>query len=187
MNRRLIVYLMWCEEILIGKTRQASWQAFNIVLQDDHATTHTTIEDALSHRSGVPRHDLAWGQPDSSPSSVTKILRYLPMTAEPRTTFQYCNIMYAVVTGLLEKLTGLKLETILRQNFWEPLGMASTSFGGFNVQNKLARGYYWNPDSSATESLLSRQPLRPRTLPESLCYYWRWCHDLLRKRLCTLG
>lgn len=100
------------------------------MLQDDHATTHTTIEDALSHRSGLPRHEPAWGVPGETASSVVKRLRYLPMTAEPRTTFQYCNLMYGVVTDLLETMTGLKLETILREKFWDPLGMASTSFGG---------------------------------------------------------
>jgi CubicO group peptidase (beta-lactamase class C family) len=130
------------------------------VLQDDHATTHTSIEDALSHRSGLPRHDLSWGELDGTPSSVVKSLRYLPMTAEPRTTFQYCNIMYAVVTDLLEKLTGLKLETILHDKIWGPLGMASTSFGGLDAQSNLARGYYWNAeqdDSSVTEGRSSSE------------------------------
>jgi CubicO group peptidase (beta-lactamase class C family) len=123
------------------------------VLQDDHATTHTTIEDALSHRSGLPRHDLAYGEPDDTPSTVVKRIRYLPLTAEPRTTFQYCNIMYAVVTDLLETLTGLKLETILREKLWKPLGMASTSFDYDNAKGRLARGYYWDSvqdDSSTT-------------------------------------
>jgi CubicO group peptidase (beta-lactamase class C family) len=126
------------------------------VLEDDHATTHTTIEDALSHRSGLPRHDPVWGLPGETASSVVKKLRYLPMTAEPRTTFQYCNLMYGVVTDLLETLTGLKLETILREKFWDPLGMASTSFGGFDAQDNLARGYYWDLEkngASAREGL----------------------------------
>ena len=122
------------------------------MLEDDHATTHTTIEDALSHRSGLPRHDPVWGLPGETASSVVKKLRYLPMTAEPRTTFQYCNLMYGVVTDLLETLTGLKLETILREKFWDPLGMASTSFGGFDAQSNLARGYYWNPDKNGASA-----------------------------------
>jgi CubicO group peptidase (beta-lactamase class C family) len=122
------------------------------VLEDDHATTHTTIEDALSHRSGLPRHDPAWGAPGETASSVVKRLRYLPMTAEPRTTFQYCNLMYGVVTHLLETLTGLKLETILREKFWDPLGMASTSFGGFDTQSNLARGYYWDPEKNGASN-----------------------------------
>lgn len=119
------------------------------MLQDDHVTTHTTIEDALSHRSGLPRHDLAYGEPDDTSATVVKRIRYLPMTAEPRTTFQYCNIMYAVATDLLETLTGLKLETILREKFWKPLGMSSTSFSEVEATGKLARGYYWD-DSLTT-------------------------------------
>jgi hypothetical protein len=114
------------------------------VLEDDHATTHTTIEDALSHRSGLPRHDLAYGEPDDTPSTVVKRIRYLHMTAEPRTTFQYCNIMYAVATDLLETLTGLKLETLLREMFWTPLGMLSTSFSDVIGRGNLARGYFWD-------------------------------------------
>ena len=122
------------------------------MLEDDHATTHTTIEDALSHRSGLPRHDLAWGALGETASTVVKKLRYLPMTAEPRTTFQYCNLMYGVVTDLLETLTGLKLETILREKFWDPLGMASTSFGGFDAQSNLARGYYWDLEKNGASA-----------------------------------
>jgi CubicO group peptidase (beta-lactamase class C family) len=122
------------------------------VLADDHATMHTTIEDALSHRSGLPRHDLAWGVPGETASSVVKRLRYLPLTAEPRTTFQYCNLMYGVATDLLETLTGLKLETILREKFWDPLGMASTSFGGFDAQSNLARGYYWDLEKNGASA-----------------------------------
>lgn len=124
------------------------------MLQDDHATTHTTIEDALSHRSGLPRHDLAYGEPDDIPSTVVKRIRYLPMTAEPRTTFQYCNIMYAVATDLLETLTGLKLETLLREKFWEPLGMTSTSFSVADAKGRLARGYYWDDSSTSGRPIL---------------------------------
>jgi CubicO group peptidase (beta-lactamase class C family) len=131
------------------------------VLEDDHVTTHTTIEDALSHRSGLPSHDLAYGEPDDTPSTVAKRIRYLHMTAEPRTTFQYCNIMYAVVTDLLETLTGLKLETLLREKFWKPLGMLSTSFSDANSRGNLARGYFWDftkDDASTPGSSSSNSP-----------------------------
>jgi CubicO group peptidase (beta-lactamase class C family) len=123
----------------------------DFVLEDEHATSHTTIEDALSHRSGLPRHDLMYGQPGDSPSSVVKRIRYLSMTYQPRTVFQYCNIMFGVMTDLLESLTGQTLETILRNRFWGPLGMNSTSFSlsseNDEASSRLARGYYWNSDS----------------------------------------
>ena len=121
------------------------------MLEDGHATTHTTIEDALSHRSGLPRHDLMYGQPNDTPSSVVQRIQYLPMTAEPRTTFQYCNIMFGVITDLIETITGRKLEAILDDNIWKPLGMLSTSFtlpSTTGEDSRLARGYYWDPHES---------------------------------------
>ena len=118
----------------------------DFVLEDDHATTHTTIEDALSHRTGLPRHDLIYGVPGDTPASIVRRLRYLPMTAEPRTIFQYCNLMYVVMTNLLEAVTGMDLETLLRDRLWKPLGMLSTSFTSPALQSSpnLARGYYWD-------------------------------------------
>jgi hypothetical protein len=121
------------------------------VLEDEHATSHTTIEDALSHRSGLPRHDLIYGQPGDTPSSVVRRIRYLAMTYQPRTVYQYCNIMFGVMTDLIESLTGQTLETVLRERFWGPLGMDSTSFSlssdNDDTGSQLARGYYWNPKS----------------------------------------
>jgi hypothetical protein len=61
--------------------------------------------------------------------------------------------MYVVMTELLETVTGIKLETILQERFWGPLGMRSTSFTMPAVQSKvdLARGYFW--DSTAKKYL----------------------------------
>jgi len=113
--------------------------------------TGTTIEDALSHRSGLPRHDWTYGLPDDTPSSVVQRMRYLPLTAEPRTKWQYCNLMYAVMTDLLEKVTGSSLEEHLHDKLWAPLGMSSTRFTIPSVEehSKLARGYHWHGSSSS--------------------------------------
>ena len=121
----------------------------DFALQDEHATSHTTIEDALSHRTGLPGHDLIGGQLNDTPSAIVQRMRYLPMTAEPRALWQYCNNMYAVITDLLETITGQNLETILADNFWKPLGMLSTTFTNplatsGSESSHLARGYYWN-------------------------------------------
>lgn len=130
----------------------------DFVLENEHATTHTTIEDALSHRSGLPRHDLIYGLTNDTPASIVKRIRYLPMTYEPRTMWQYCNLMYVVVTDLLQTITGLQLETILVNQFWKPLGMASTSFAlpSSSSHSSLARGYYWAPSPNGTDSTLQK-------------------------------
>ena len=128
----------------------------DFVLEDEHATTHTTIEDALSHRSGLPRHDLMYGLPGDTTSSIVKRMRYLPRTAEPRTKYQYCNLMYGVITDLLETVTGSKLEVFLHDHFWKPLGMVSTSFSLTSQQSgsdpQVARGYYWDSSSGGSNS-----------------------------------
>jgi CubicO group peptidase (beta-lactamase class C family) len=121
----------------------------DFVLEDEHSTTHTTIEDTLSHRTGLPRHDLIYGVAGDTPASIVQRLRHLPMTAEPRTTFQYCNLMYVVATEFLETVTGMKLETLLRDRLWKPLGMLSTSFTpALQSSSNIARGYYWDPSTT---------------------------------------
>ncbi|KAK1622174.1 beta-lactamase/transpeptidase-like protein, partial [Colletotrichum phormii] len=60
----------------------------DFVLSDDWATAHITLEDALSHRTGYPRHDLASA---TTAQGATRLFRHLPMVAEPRTTYLYNN------------------------------------------------------------------------------------------------
>jgi CubicO group peptidase (beta-lactamase class C family) len=102
----------------------------DFALSDEYATTHTTIEDALSHRSGLPRHDYSYGgnydgQKPSIKGSV-RAMRHLPWTAEPRTKFQYCNQMYAVASHVIETLTGSWLGDVLKERIWGPLNMKAT-------------------------------------------------------------
>jgi CubicO group peptidase (beta-lactamase class C family) len=64
-------------------------------MHDPYMTTHLTIKDALSHRSGLPRHDLVWSnRPDISVTELAYTLKYLPPAFEPRTRMYYQNIMY---------------------------------------------------------------------------------------------
>lgn len=120
------------------------------VLQDVYSTLHITLEDALSHRSGLPRHDLMYGRGGETAQSIVRRMRYLPPTAQPRTEFQYCNFMYTAVSRCLESLTGESMERLLAKNLWAPLGMQSTSFSLASKQTagsndpRLARGYFWD-------------------------------------------
>jgi len=117
----------------------------------DYATLHLTLEDAASHRTGMPRHDYSYGGPDFSVRDVVRTLRNLPMTAEPRTLFQYCNMMYIALSNVIETLTGKWLGDVLAERLWKPLGMTRTYFSLAqakaavdNGEVELARGYLWN-------------------------------------------
>jgi len=56
----------------------------DFVLQDEYATTHISLIDALSHRTGVPRHDLMMINGDPTTKEYVRRLRLLPMHRELR-------------------------------------------------------------------------------------------------------
>ena len=123
----------------------------DFVLPDDYSTNHVTLEDALSHRTGMPRHDKSYGGLNFTVRDMVRSLRYLPMTAELRTRWQYCNMMFVTVSHAIETLTGMWLGDFLRIRIWEPLMMSSTFFSLDDAQIAerdgkavLARGYYWD-------------------------------------------
>ncbi|KAK9771568.1 putative Beta-lactamase/transpeptidase-like protein [Seiridium cardinale] len=116
------------------------------------AQDHLTLEDALSHRTGFPRHDKALAShygPDNhqaTPRDFARSLRHLPMTSEPRTDYRYCNMMFIVVAHVIQTLTQTWLGTLLRERIWTPLGMNGTYFSledALAGPEHLAGGYYW--------------------------------------------
>ena len=109
----------------------------DFVLSDDWATQHITFEDALCHRTGYPRHDKCYGSPEENLASLVRRLRHLPMIAEPRTKWQYQNMMWVAASLAIEKLTGKPLKDFLRAQIWEPLGMTSTFLGHDDVLDHI--------------------------------------------------
>lgn len=125
----------------------------DFVLPDEYATQHVTLEDAASHRTGLPRHDGSYGGPSFGVRDVVRNLRNLYMTAEIRTKFQYCNMMYMTLSHVIETLTNTWLGNILFHRIWAPLNMNQTFFSlaqaqaaAVNQSSKvdLAKGYTWN-------------------------------------------
>lgn len=128
-----------------------------VLMDDPWATTHITLEDALSHRTGLPRHDKSFvhflpSEKDgeekrvATPRDATRMLRYLPLNAEPRTTWQYCNQMFVVAGHVIQTLTGSWLGDSLREWIWEPLGMDATYFSledALAAPEHFAAGYSW--------------------------------------------
>ena len=124
----------------------------DFVLPDEHATLHTTIEDALSHRTGMPRHEASYGRgTDETPQSIVRRLRYLPFTYAPRTQYQYNNQMYATMTHVIQTVTGVEQGKLTTEKIWKPLGMSSTTYDPAvlsDPKNSVARGYYYAPNET---------------------------------------
>ena len=98
----------------------------------------------------------------------------------PGSFFEYCNLNYGVVGTVLEKVTGLRFDVLIRQRFFEPLGLA----GGFNVaglsesdQKSLATLYrkrdregIWHPDGPWVAQVDDPSDGVPTALPDDFDY-----------------
>ena len=118
----------------------------DFVLMDDYYTQHVTLEDAASHRSGLPRHDFSFIGGNQTVKDVVRSMRYLSLTEPIRTKFQYCNLMFITLGHVIETLTGQWLGKFLAERIWEPLNMTSTYFSlsdALQSGKPFARGQYW--------------------------------------------
>jgi CubicO group peptidase (beta-lactamase class C family) len=129
-------------------------------LEDEYATLKITVEDALSHRTGLSGADNMYGPwMGKDPKAVVKALRHLGALNEPfRGVYQYNNLMYSVVGDCLKSTTGLDAGAVLRNLLWDPLGMKSTYWTLDKIPREqrqgLARGYYWvDTPASSTPGL----------------------------------
>jgi CubicO group peptidase (beta-lactamase class C family) len=98
-------------------------------LYDAQAGERLTPRDLVTHRSGLPRHDLVWyNNRTSSREDLVRSLAYLPPTADLREKWQYNNMMFLTAGFLVETLTGKSWEEAVRMLVFEPLGMARSNF-----------------------------------------------------------
>ena len=91
------------------------------------ASERITLRDLLCHRSGVPRHDLAWlANPGLDRGELVRRMRFLDLSRDLRTLFQYCNFGYVAAGFVCGHVTGSSYEQQLRERIFEPLGMSTT-------------------------------------------------------------
>jgi len=90
-------------------------------------TEHLTPRDMVTHRSGLPRHDLVWYSSDFSRADLVARLRYLEPSKDLRATFQYNNLMFMTAGYLAGQLLGTTWDQAVRQRVLDPLGMTHTN------------------------------------------------------------
>jgi CubicO group peptidase (beta-lactamase class C family) len=110
-----------------------------------------TIEMLLTHTSGVPSYT-------NQPDFIEKVSRkfYKPddfvkeycsgnLEFEPGKQFAYNNSGYFILGAIIEKVTGISYEEVIKKNIFEPLGMKNS---GYDVSEILlpqrAAGYEKN-------------------------------------------
>ncbi len=104
-------------------------------LYDPETTEMINPRDLVTHRSGLPRHDLLWYNNNSlSRKEIVDRLRYLEPNEQLRAKWQYNNLMFLTAGHLIEHITGKSWEDNVRERIFEPLGMTRSNFSVVDSQ-----------------------------------------------------
>ena len=95
-------------------------------MNDPVATEQLTARDLVTHRSGLPRHDLIWYSSSFTREQLVARLRYLEANKPLRSTFQYNNLMFVTAGYLGGQIAGTSWEELVQQRILNPLGMSTT-------------------------------------------------------------
>lgn len=104
-------------------------------LYDTVASQELTPRDLVTHRSGLPRHDMVWYNNQTlTRKDIVERLQYLPPNAELREKWQYNNLMYLTAGYLIEQMTGKAWEQAVRERVFTPVGMTHSNFADADSQ-----------------------------------------------------
>src|SRR5213596_3800183 len=84
-------------------------------LHDELASEAMTPRDLVTHRSGLPRHDLLWYGSPLTREEMLGRLRFLEPSREFRSYWQYQNLMFMTAGYLAGKLYGKTWEETARE------------------------------------------------------------------------
>lgn len=129
-----------------------------------------TIQQLLSHRSGLPNYQYAFDdsmkvnfykRDKPYPSNATIMHWFATVKPTPQRYnipgrgFSYSNTNYMVLASIIEKVSGHDYETFIRKTIFEPLGMRSTYVAtthsdsinihrtaGYQSNRRLPKDYY---------------------------------------------
>lgn len=129
-------------------------------LHDRVATEQLTPRDMVSHRSGLPRHDLSWyNATELSRKELVERLPYMEATYPLRSRWQYNNFMFLTAGYLVEQVTGRSWEDNVRERIFQPLGMTNSNFSVHDSQKAadFALPYRENEDDDRIELIPFRE------------------------------
>lgn len=95
-------------------------------MSDPYVTHEMRVRDLLAHRSGLSlgAGDLLYWPPTSyTTKDVVERLSKVPLTNGFRSHYAYDNILFAVATLIIEKVSGQTYADYLRDHIFKPVGM----------------------------------------------------------------
>jgi CubicO group peptidase (beta-lactamase class C family) len=95
-------------------------------VQDPVANAEITVRDALTHRTGLSRHDFSWMSAGVSREELLRRAQFIKPAATLRTRFIYQNVMYLAAGQAAGKAAGSSWDELLRTRIFTPLNMTSS-------------------------------------------------------------
>jgi CubicO group peptidase (beta-lactamase class C family) len=117
---------------------------------NDEMNNSIIIEDLMSHRTGLPRHDLSWYLfPSNSRDSLISRIQYMEPFTGVRQQWFYNNFMFMLQGAIAEQITGKTWEENISERIFKPLGMdrSITLVQDLEGTDNVAFGYALKKDS----------------------------------------
>jgi CubicO group peptidase (beta-lactamase class C family) len=125
--------------------------------KDPLLTQQVTLRDMMTHRTGLPRHDLAWYLRGTSTdrAELLKCIANFDASAGLREYWQYNNFMYMAQGALAEHLTGNTWEQLVKERILAPLGMrhAVLTSSELRRSNNRSTGYLYREKESLIQAM----------------------------------
>lgn len=116
----------------------------NFQFYNDKMNNLITIEDLLSHRSGIGSQGVSQEMfPDANRLKTVQRLRYLKPESEVKNSWDYSNIGYTLAGTIIEQVTGKSWDTNIENRIFKPLKMnnSCTTNQKMRESNNYALGY----------------------------------------------
>lgn len=110
-----------------------------------------TMRDMMSHRTGLPRHDLSWYlNPSDNRDSLLQRIQFMEPTYRPKEKYQYNNFMFFAQGYVVEKFSRQSWEKNMLDKIFKPLGMTRSNmpYSAVKADSNLASPYSYSTDST---------------------------------------
>jgi CubicO group peptidase (beta-lactamase class C family) len=98
----------------------------DFALADPFASATVTTRDILTHRTGLPRHDLFWYEAPFSRDELYQRLRFLEPSGPPHARWRYNSAMFVAAGRVVERTSGETWEGFVQTRILDPIGMRRT-------------------------------------------------------------
>ncbi|KAJ3106089.1 hypothetical protein HDU97_007092 [Phlyctochytrium planicorne] len=138
-----VLVSMLAEEGKVDFDAPVTKYASGLAFLDPNVTEYATLTDIMSHRTGLPRHDLMTGFWNSTADIISHI-KYLDPVAPFRTEFHYNNIMFILAGTIAGQANDNKgWHASIKEKILDKLGMRNTYTDIYEAykDNNMAQGF----------------------------------------------